>query len=859
MRGSVSPWAGWTLVRPESRRNGTADRVEHTSLGHLHYAWLMVLLLLIPLQGSHSINAEADYNRARQLFLHGYLENSQQAAELGYRRYQIGNPEWASKFRLLDAEAMLWRGMYDDVLRYLASRPLATEGPEELAHEWAIEGVALARLNKFAEAERRLSAAESLCANATYLACGGVLRARGILAMEQEQYPTARQYFLDSLSFARLHHDPWSESTALLNLGFVSLQIEHYDEAVDWSRSADRAGETLNEENETQAALGNLGWAYFKLGDTEKALEFFLESYKRAARLGNNRDEIKWLATTADVYMDTGKIEPARQSYLRALQYARAINSKGDIVGILVDLAQVAVAAGNADEADSYAKQAWALAQESGNRDDQSDVVAIQLQAAALRGDTARAEGLLHNVETAPESQTSMKWASEHALAKLYEKQGDSAAALNAYYSALHTFESARAEIQNEDSRLPFLANATRIYDDYIHFLVKQGKTDEALAAADQSRARTLAQGLGVNSNKPSLQPAAWRGTDIARKTGATVLFYWLGEKQSYLWAITARKTTLLALPAQSEITPLIERYRKAILGPTAAGTTARQEGVDLYHMLVEPAASQIGANSSVVVVSDGPLSLLNFETLVVPETGSGAGPHYWIEDANVVSAPSLYLLASRKAWRSTPGKLLLLGDAVSPNPDYPDLPMAAAEMRQIEKHFGAQDETVFARQSATSAAYLETPLQQYSYIHFVAHGVASRTDPLDSAIILSRTGAAEDSFKLHAREIIQHPIDARLVTISACYGGGTRSYAGEGLVGLSWAFLRAGAHNVIGALWEASDDSTPQLMDSLYQGLEQGMNPSAALRQAKLTLMHSQARFSQPFYWAPFQIYTGM
>jgi CHAT domain-containing protein len=300
---------------------------------------------------------------------------------------------------------------------------------------------------------------------------------------------------------------------------------------------------------------------------------------------------------------------------------------------------------------------------------------------------------------------------------------------------------------------------------------------------------------------------------------------------------------------------PLIERYRKGILGPIAAGDTVRQEAVDLYQMLVEPAASLIGANSNVVVVSDGPLSLLNFETLVVP----GPAHHYWIEDANIVSAPSLYLLASRKAWRSTPGKLLLLGDAVSPNPDYPDLPMAAAEMRQIEKHFGAQDETVFARQSATSAAYLKMPLQRYSYIHFVAHGVASRTDPLDSAIILSRTGAAEDSFKLHAREIIQHPIDARLVTISACYGGGTRSYAGEGLVGLSWAFLRAGAHNVIGALWEASDDSTPQLMDSLYLGLEQGMTPSAALRQAKLTLMHSQARFSQPFYWAPFQIYTGM
>ena len=140
---------------------------------------------------------------------------------------------------------------------------------------------------------------------------------------------------------------------------------------------------------------------------------------------------------------------------------------------------------------------------------------------------------------------------------------------------------------------------------------------------------------------------------------------------------------------------------------------------------------------------------------------------------------------------------------------------------------------------------------------------MASRTDPLDSAIILSRTGAdtraGEDSFKLYARDIMQHPIDARLVTIAACYGGGTRSYAGEGLVGLSWAFLRAGAHNVIGALWEVSDASAPRLMDALYQGLQDGLPPSAALRQAKLKLLHGSetGEFRRPFYWGSFQMYS--
>jgi len=98
-------------------------------------------------------------------------------------------------------------------------------------------------------------------------------------------------------------------------------------------------------------------------------------------------------------------------------------------------------------------------------------------------------------------------------------------------------------------------------------------------------------------------------------------------------------------------------------------------------------------------------------------------------------------------------------------------------------------------------------------------------------------------------------------VTISACNGSGTRAYSGEGLVGLSWAFLRAGAHSVIGALWEVSDASTPQLMDALYRELSQGKDPATALRDAKLSLLHSPAPdsvFKKAFYWAPFQIYTG-
>jgi CHAT domain-containing protein len=69
---------------------------------------------------------------------------------------------------------------------------------------------------------------------------------------------------------------------------------------------------------------------------------------------------------------------------------------------------------------------------------------------------------------------------------------------------------------------------------------------------------------------------------------------------------------------------------------------------------------------------------------------------------------------------------------------------------------------------------------------------------------------------------------------------------------------LRAGAHNVVGALWEANDDSTPLLMDKMYEGLGNRLEPSDALHSAKLALLHSGGNFSRPYFWAPFLVYTG-
>jgi CHAT domain-containing protein len=226
------------------------------------------------------------------------------------------------------------------------------------------------------------------------------------------------------------------------------------------------------------------------------------------------------------------------------------------------------------------------------------------------------------------------------------------------------------------------------------------------------------------------------------------------------------------------------------------------------------------------------------------------------VEDVSLTTASSLTLLKTSLARRkSSVKKLLLVGNTNEVNREFPKLDHASAEMQGIARYFAPGEREVLEGKDATPSAYLSSHPEKFGYLHFVTHGTASLTKPLESAVILSQDA---NGYKLYARDIVTHRLNASLVTISACNGAGSQSYSGEGLVGLSWAFLRAGAHNVIAALWEVNDRSTPQLMNALYGGLSKGQDPAAALREAKLSFLRSGTVYAKPYYWAPFQLYAG-
>lgn len=799
-----------------------------------------------------------------KLLIHGDLDAAHKKASLASAQFSERDPEWAWKFRLIDARVLLREGKNEEVLSMLStnlpSRFLATDIDFERT---VLQAWAYTSLGQRDEAEHALQQAEQLSdSSQSSLESTSSLRSQafsalGTIYLEQADLDHADKIFHRSLDLAHKQNDVYQQASMLINLGVVALRRERFDEALDWSDEAARAAKKVDARSLLEKSQGNIAWATYKLGNFEDALAGFRTAEHGARAVDEAWDSMEWLNDIGISLYRLGHVQEAETYYKSALQIAESYKDVEIEVEAHVALAELLLQLGNIDLSMQHAEKALSIAHSAGRGADEMDALFLTSLIAARQKDTEKATQILHSLDESPTIKPSLLWQVEGALANLYADTNQPGLADKWYRESIATFESQRQTIKKEESKLPFSTNASQLYDDYIHFLVNHQKTDQALQWLDLGRARTLEEGLGVASSdfsttlKKSVDARA-----TARKLNGTILVYSLAPAESYLWAVTPSGTHFFQLPGEAEIDAHVKNYQRAILDSKDTLANAYVDGMDLYKILVEPAQNLIPKDSRVFIIPDGSLQTLNFETLLAP----GGGLHYWLEDATITNASSLKLLAAFRpeARTKAPKKLLLIGDPISPDDKFPDLPNASDEVSYVAKHFPAGDEFIFTQKQALPSAYAASVPGQFSYIHFVAHGTSSSASPLDSAIVLTRNPANPDSFKLYARDVIQHPLHANLVTVSACYGSGSRAYGGEGLVGLSWAFLRAGSHYVVGSLWEVSDAATPQLMDQMYSLLATGRNPDAALREAKLALMRSKGVYRKPLYWATFQLYGG-
>lgn len=793
-----------------------------------------------------------------RVFQSGHLAEAQDQAARALDRVSKQSSAWTPRFLVEDAKIRVYQGENSDAIRLL-DRDWPGTPPETTVSIDRLFLLALARSrtgNK-PEAKRLVAEAERLCNQSPEAAVktADIWSIQGIFAFDEHRTEDAMKFFRSSLDAAHRAGNHFLEAQTLINLSAVDLQLNHYEDAIAEAHAAAAIGKKIGAQQTTEIAQGNAGWAYYEIGDYQRALISFEDAAASARSLGSAGDEVVWLNTAGVAEARLGSVDVARKYFDRALVLARSLSNQAAVLQVDQSVADLALHEGSLAEAEQYIGAAEALAGQNGTDYDKQLNQFLRALLLTKRADYSKAQSLLLDIENQKQKFPTIRLDAQHTLAQLYERTGDQKQAKHWFQQSIATYREQRAQLKTDDARLPFFENGRDLYMDYVAFLVRNHRTDDALDVIDQGRAETLAEGLGYENKSDSPRPIPLN--ELARQSRAVILVYALSSPSSYLWASNGKQSGFYLLPDRSAILAAAADHQRAILAARDLIAEQHPAARTLYDMLVKPAEQLIRPGDRVFIVGAGQLSGLNFETLLTPAPSS----HYWIEDVTITHFSSLRFLAMPR--RRAPGadpkssRLLIIGNPVYAGSQYSPLPHAATEVSDVGAHFAAGARTVLTGAGASPEAYIQSDPARFNYIHFVSHATASRLVPLDSAVILSANGA-QDSAKLYAREILNKPLNAELVTISACQGSGVRTYAGEGLVGLAWAFLRAGSRNVIGALWDVSDASTPELMQHLYDGIAAGRPPDSSLRAAKLDLLHQRGVFRKPLYWGAFQLYSS-
>ncbi|HXH41590.1 MAG TPA: CHAT domain-containing protein [Thermoanaerobaculia bacterium] len=799
-----------------------------------------IAIFALALSSASAIQPESEaYRKAATLCDHGDWRTAEPFLRSALARYGAIDSNDVWEMRLLLGDTLTALTKYRSADDVLAPEPPPRLAKSGIAVRRLLEQAVLQyRLQKVPDSIRLLRKAEALARSHQPRLLADVFGRWAVIETAQHNYAAAERYARDSIRRARADHDRVLEINALGTLARLRTLQGHYDESVDLNRRALALANAAGTRSKIEKVSGNLGWTFILLGDFDAASDYLTSALTIAEAIGAEFDIVPWLHNLGDIALHNRDDAAALSYYQRGVVVARRISHR-DLPEFIANTAVALLNLGDVAGARKANDEVRALLGDADTEQQlRSSMIDARIDARSGQLDSAITK-MRRVIDAA--ATPSQRWEAHGRLAQFYAAANQPINADEEFRRAIDTAAAARRDVKSEELRLPFGALVREVHEQYVTFLLSAGKIDQALEAAELSRARTLEEALGEDADVQSSDPKR-----IAREHGAVILAYWLAPTRSYVWTITSTTVAVDVLKPSGEIERAVEWYARELTGPMA-GSGSGPQGEQLFTMLLPAAAKRLRGGQRVIVIPDGRLHAFNMETLVDP-----VSHRYWIENVTLETANSLDLLERPRTEDATKS-MLIVGDPPSPDRQYPRLAHAAEEVTRIQQQFPSC--AVLTGASATPSAYARARPERFRFVHFVAHGVATRLRPLESAVILAREG---ESYKLYARDIIKKPLHASLVTISSCHGAGTRAYTGEGLVGLAWAFLHAGARQVIAALWEVNDNATPGLMSDLYAGIRQGDDPAVALRAAKLKLVRRKDAYHLPRYWAPFVIYSG-
>ncbi len=667
----------------------------------------------------------------------------------------------------------------------------------------------------------------------------------GVVYHDQGEFERSLQYLHRALDLIANDKVPNTSrmSTLHSNMAVMLAALGRTKEAFDeYDKAAELAGE---DQAMAMHIRFNRGDLYRDSGNLAKAVSEYKAASDYYATSPQRTDALRTDAGYAQGLLDAGQPQAAMEVAAKAAAEARTIGDPDLIRMCLSHLGDAYMALGKREEARAAFVEAIGA-----------------LESIKLSGSQDEQGSFFHE-----------KAAPYHGMVRLLVEDGKIFEALQYAERAkarllLDVLRGGRAEIVRamtdaEKQKERDLAAAVAALDSQL--ARQKGSTPAELldrrtrtaAEIDQFHAALYLAHPELRTTRAEFPPIQLEQLEALLPDADTALLeFTVTAKTVYLFAIARNAAgkphvECYQLRNSAGLTTEIERYREQLEARDIGFRTAAQA---LYTRLLGPASALLRQKKRLILVPDGSLWNLPFQTLVSPQG------RFVIEDAAVFYGPSLTalraMLALPRTHTDSSRTLLALGGPSTVGQQA--LPEAAGEVRQIGDVYGARAGTVLTGDEAQKQRW-KSLAPNYRILHLATHGVLNGNNPLYSYLVMSRAPGARDDSMLSAREILGMNLQADMTVLSACETARGKYRFGEGLIGMSWAFLVAGTPTTVVSQWKVDSDSTSKLMVSFHRNLkvtgEGAMHGRAeALRTAVLQLLGTP-EYRHPFYWAGFVI----
>ena len=666
-------------------------------------------------------------------------------------------------------------------------------------------------------------------------------------------------YHEHHLQIAKEVGDKAGEGKAYCNLSNAYQSLGNFHKAIEYCERDLQIAKEVGDKAGEGGTYGNLGNAYESLGDFHRAIEYHEHRLHIAKEVRDKAGEGRAYGNLGNAYQSLGDFRKAIQYHELRLQIAKEVGDKAGEGRAYGNLGNAYQKLCDFHKAIKYHEHRLQIAKEVGDKDGEGQAY----------GNLGNAYFMLNHIS---------------------KDRGSFLKARDCFSSSLSKLNEIRAHLQfNDEWKISYRDTYNNIYNSLWCLHLNQGEVNDALRVAEDGRAQALKdlmeENYGCqdvysyshssgNSNGPSFR--SFPSTTVFIALNRQEIIFWVIRKDE---EVTLRRREVRDYVSEEDArTFLLTLIHTALedIGPHAgvkienrsldesrvAGCTAERAPVSVcrpvsakeslktfFDLIIAPVADLVHGND-LILVPEGPLCLVPYAALMTPKQ------EYLCESLKIRLIPSLTTL---KLITDCPADFhnrtgaLLVGDPYLEEVLYKgrklcELPYAKKEVEMIGRILGAAP---LIGKMATKGEVLKR-LSRVALVHIAAHG------KMDTGEIILAPNPAEEShhseekdFLLTMADVLEAKLRARLVVLSCCHSAHGEIKA-EGVVGISRAFLGAGARSVLVSLWGIDDVATFRFMKHFYKELVKGRRVSEAFNQA-MKCMRESEEFGEVKYWAPF------